>query len=112
MELQNISRNRYSSTHQMSRRDPQMQNLPEYADYTILHQSTCSWEVARSQVNVEKVIGKGAFGQVAKGTATDLPSRPGQTTVAVKMLKRKEFHIPCPILLKFLPTCYYILLIF
>lgn len=96
----------------MSRRDPQMQNPPEYADYTILHQSTCSWEVARSQVNVEKVIGKGAFGQVAKGTATDLPSRPGQTTVAVKMLKRKEFHIPCPILLKFLPTCYYILLIF
>lgn len=89
----------------MSRRDPQMQNPPEYADYTILHQSTCSWEVARSQVNVEKVIGKGAFGQVAKGTATDLPSRP-QTTVAVKMLKRKEFHIPCPILLKFLPTCY------
>ena len=57
-------------------------------------------------MNVEKVIGKGAFGQVAKGTATDLPSRPGQTIVAVKMLKCKEFYIQCPILLKFLPTFY------
>ena len=76
-----------------------MQNPPKDADYTIPHQSISSWEVARSQVNVEKVIGKGAFGRIAKGTATDLPSRPGQTTVAVKMLKCKEFHIQCPILL-------------
>ena len=69
-----------------------MQNPPKDADYTIPHQSTSSWEVSRSQV--------------AKGTATDLPSRPGQTTVAVKMLKCKEFYIQCPILLKFLPTFY------
>ena len=38
-------------------------------------------------VTIEKVIGKGAFGQVAKGTAIDLRERPGISPVAVKMLK-------------------------
>ena len=38
-------------------------------------------------MNIDKVIGKGAFGQVAKATIVDLPGRPGQTVVAVKMLK-------------------------
>ena len=38
-------------------------------------------------MNIDKVIGKGAFGQVAKATVVDLPGRPGQTVVAVKMLK-------------------------
>ena len=37
--------------------------------------------------SIEKVIGKGAFGQVAKGTAVDLRGRPGNTfSVAVLKL--------------------------
>ena len=45
------------------------------------------WEVTREHVNVEKIIGRGAFGQVAKGTATGLRGRPRERQVAVKMLK-------------------------
>ena len=56
-------------------------------DYAPLHPSTRSWEIPRNNVTIKKVIGKGAFGQVAKGTAVDLPGRPGNTPVAVKMLK-------------------------
>ena len=57
------------------------------AAYTPLHPLTRSWEVPRRNVTVEKVIGKGAFGQVAKGTAVGLRGIPGITTVAIKMLK-------------------------
>ena len=38
-------------------------------------------------LGIEKAIGKGAFGQVAKGTAMYLRERPGISAVAVKMLK-------------------------
>ena len=57
------------------------------AYYAPLHPSTRSWEVPRRHVNIEKIIGKGAFGQVAKGTAVGLRGRPETTTVAFKMLK-------------------------
>jgi len=67
--------------------NPQQPSLSQGADYAPLNPRTRSWEVARNQVTIEKIIGKGAFGQVAKGTAIDLPGRPGKTTVAVKMLK-------------------------
>ena len=56
-------------------------------DYAPLHPSTRTWEIPRNSVTIEKVIGKGAFGQVAKGTAIDLRERPGKSAVAVKMLK-------------------------
>ena len=59
------------------------------ADYAPLHPRTRSWEVSRQDVIIEKIIGKGAFGQVAKGTATGLRGMPGDITVAVKMLKCK-----------------------
>ena len=55
--------------------------------YAPLHPLTRSWEVPRHHVIIEKVIGKGAFGQVAKGTAEGLRGVPGMTTVAIKMLK-------------------------
>ena len=55
--------------------------------YAPLITATRSWEVQRKNVNINKVIGKGAFGQVAKATVVDLPGRPGQTVAAVKMLK-------------------------
>ena len=65
------------------------QSPAQSADYAPLHPSTRSWEVERQHVTIEKIIGKGAFGQVAKGTAVGLRGRPGKTTVAVKMLKCK-----------------------
>ena len=38
-------------------------------------------------MTVEKIIGKGAFSQVAKGTAINLRGRPGKTLLAIKKLK-------------------------
>ena len=38
-------------------------------------------------MTLEKVIGKGAFGQVAKGTAKSIRGRPGKTLVAIKKLR-------------------------
>ena len=62
-------------------------NNPQVSQYAPLHSSTLSWEIARQHVKIEKVIGKGAFGQVAKGTAVGLREIPQETLVAVKMLK-------------------------
>ena len=66
---------------------PQVKRSSLGTDYAPLHPSTRSWEIPRNSVTIEKVIGKGAFGQVAKGTAIDLRGRTGNTQVAVKMLK-------------------------
>lgn len=65
------------------------QRVAQTTDYAPLHPSARSWEIARQHVTIEKAIGKGTFGQVAKGTAMGLRGRPGKTTVAVKMLKCK-----------------------
>ena len=59
----------------------------EINEYAPLNLATRSWEVSRENVTIEKVIGKGSFGQVAQGTARNLPLEKGTTTVAVKMLK-------------------------
>ena len=67
------------------------QRVAQSTDYAPLHPSTRSWEVEKQHVTIEKIIGKGAFGQVAKGTAIGLRGTPGKTTVAVKMLKCKYF---------------------
>ena len=62
--------------------------------YAPLHAATLSWEIPREHVAIEKIIGKGAFGQVAKGTAMGLRGRPQKTLVAVKMLKGDKYiHI-------------------
>ena len=50
---------------------------------------TRSWEVSEDKVKIVKVIGKGAFGQVAKATVENLHNMKGITAVAVKMLKGK-----------------------
>ena len=63
------------------------QSTPPGADYVPLHPLTRCWEVPRHHVTIEKIIGKGAFGQVAKGTAVGLRGSPETTTVAIKMLK-------------------------
>ena len=62
-------------------------SAPQVSQYAPLHPSTLSWEISSKNVEIEKVIGKGAFGQVAKGTVIGLPGRPQKTLVAVKMLK-------------------------
>ena len=46
-----------------------------------------------SRVCRKKIIGKGAFRQVAKGTAEQLQGRLGTTTVAIRMLKSMILHI-------------------
>jgi len=60
---------------------------PAGGDYMPLHPSTRSWEVSREHVNIIKVIGKGAFSQVAQATVRNLRGSKGNITVAVKMLK-------------------------
>ena len=62
-------------------------NASQSSQYAPLHPSTRSWEVPRQHVTLEKIICKGAFGQVAKGTAKSLRGRPGKTLVAIKKLR-------------------------
>ena len=57
-------------------------NSQQYAPWC---PSTLSCEIPREKVVIEKIIGKGAFGQVAKGTVTGLRGRFQATLVAVKM---------------------------
>ena len=52
-----------------------------------LNPSVRSWEINREQVKILKVIGKGAFSQVAKATARNISDNEEYSTVAVKMLK-------------------------
>ncbi|XP_067030252.1 tyrosine kinase receptor Cad96Ca-like isoform X2 [Acropora muricata] len=56
-------------------------------EYAPLEVRTRLWEVERNDVKVERIIGKGAFGQVAKGTAKNLALTSGATSVAIKMVK-------------------------
>ena len=56
-------------------------------DYMPLHPSGRSWEISREQVNIIKVIGKGAFSQVAQASVRDMRGRQENIKVAVKMLK-------------------------
>ena len=74
-------------------RNTKEQSPHQVADYAPLHPLTRSWEVPRDHLSVEKIIGKGAFGQVAKGTAEQFRGRPGITTVAIKMLKSMTLNI-------------------
>ena len=67
------------------------QSATQSSQYAPLHPSTRSWEVPRQHVTIEKIIGKGAFGQVAKGTVIGLRGRPRKTLVAVKMLKGVKY---------------------
>ncbi|XP_068685556.1 fibroblast growth factor receptor 2-like isoform X2 [Montipora foliosa] len=66
---------------------PTPRNDLQEGQYAPLNPSTRSWEVPRHHVTIEKIIGKGAFGQVAKATADGLRGMPQKTLVAVKMTK-------------------------
>ena len=61
--------------------------FPGGGDYMPLHPSGRSWEISREQVKVIKVIGKGAFSEVAKATLWNLRDNQKYITVAAKMLK-------------------------
>ena len=79
----------YASLNEATR-SPEVTDPPKQAQvsvYASLALKTLSWEVPRESLTIKKIIGKGAFGQVAKATAIDLRGRSGETTVAVKMLK-------------------------
>ena len=67
----------------------------EINEYAPLHPATRSWEVPRETVVIEKVIGQGAFGQVAQGKSSELQGREGTITVAIKMLKGNALHFKC-----------------
>ncbi|XP_022810255.1 proto-oncogene tyrosine-protein kinase receptor Ret-like [Stylophora pistillata] len=56
-------------------------------DYSSFYSPPRCWEIPIELVTLEKVIGKGAFGQVAKAEVRGLQGRPRTTLVAVKMLK-------------------------
>ncbi|CAH3158634.1 unnamed protein product, partial [Pocillopora meandrina] len=77
----------YMDLIEVNKDDRKAQSTPPGADYVPLHPLTRCWEVPGHNVTIEKIIGKGAFGQVAKGTAVGLRGSPETTTVAIKMLK-------------------------
>ena len=54
------------------------------------------WEIPRANLNIEKVIGRGAFGVVSRGLALDLPEKPGWTVVAVKSIQGYFVIMLCP----------------
>ena len=66
---------------------PTPPNDLQEGQYAPVNPSTRSWEIPRHHVTIEKIIGKGAFGQVAKATADGLRGMPQKIIVAVKMLK-------------------------
>ena len=77
---------------EVNKDDRKAQRTAPGADYMPLHPLTRCWEVPRHIVTIEKIIGKGAFGQVAKGTAVGLRGSPETTTVAIKMLKSELLY--------------------
>ena len=56
-------------------------------EYASLNPYTRSWEILREHVTIKQIVGKGAFGQVAKVTAINLQGRAEKTLVAVKIMK-------------------------
>ena len=91
-----------SDKNMLVQRDPE--STSDYSDPPPIHQSLQAqrtqyrldqlksyiddkWEVERSQVTLDEIIGEGEFGRVYKGSAKDLPDTPGVISVAVKTLK-------------------------
>ena len=67
----------------------------QISEYASLNPCTRSWETPREHVTIKQIVGKGAFGQVAKATTLNLQGRAKNTLVAVKMLKgtKKKSHV-------------------
>ena len=84
IKLNAVDRSNYMKLYEITDSRDTYSEITEYAP---LNPVTRSWEVPRENVTIQKVIGKGSFGQVAQGTARNFPLEKGTTTVAVKMLK-------------------------
>ena len=87
MDLKEVPASQSERLEEVALDTPYVERSTQGTDYAPLHPSTRFWEIPRNRVTIDKVIGKGAFGQVAKGTATDLRGSAGKAAVAVKMLK-------------------------
>ena len=62
-----------------------------YSEINLPFSGDSEWEIAPSNLKVEKVIGHGAFGVVSRGLAFNLPGRPGWTVVAVKSVQGNKW---------------------
>ena len=62
------------------------------SEYTSLDPHTRSCEILREHVTIKKVVGKGAFSQVAKVIADNLQGRTKKTLVTVKMLPGTKYY--------------------
>lgn len=60
------------------------------SDTRYLSVTLSRWEITRKQIDLHTILGSGAFGEVWKAVAYGLKGLPGETTVAVKKLKRKS----------------------
>ncbi|XP_022802389.1 proto-oncogene tyrosine-protein kinase receptor Ret-like [Stylophora pistillata] len=67
--------------------DERARHTKPVREYASLNPRTRYWEIPTEHVTIEKIIGKGAFGQVAKATVIGLHGRLKKTVVAAKMLK-------------------------
>ena len=46
-----------------------------------------NWEIERERINLQEVLGEGAFGRVMKAEVFGIPNMPFRCHVAVKMIK-------------------------
>jgi len=60
------------------------------SDTRYLSLTPSRWEISRKQIDLHTILGSGAFGEVWKAVAYGLKGYAGETTVAVKKLKRKS----------------------
>ena len=85
------SQSHYMALEDRTRSQVMTDTSPLSAEQISVHASlnpyTRSWETPREHVTIKQIVGKGAFGQVAKATALNLQGRAKKTLVAVKMLK-------------------------
>lgn len=65
----------------------------EINEYAPANRGEYSLEVPRERVRIDKTIGQGAYGQVAKGKVLQLQGREERTVVAIKMLKGTTFRL-------------------
>ena len=67
--------------------DASLLSTEQISEYASLNLYTRSWETPREHVTIKHIVGKGAFGQVAKATVINQKGRAKKTLIAVKMLK-------------------------
>ena len=58
---------------------------------SLYFQEDPKWEFPRKNIILDKTLGEGEFGRVVRGQAYCISGSSTYTTVAVKMLKRKDF---------------------